>query len=149
MTDSPPDNSFAAQLLQQDHSVPETAYQEYRMKLEHALTVAERRQKLAYWIAMVTGPIALVLMFVGGSGVAGAFDPTDRDANGLSVTLAVIYWICAILCPLSIAAYYSRFRPAVRDVKDQLRDVSLQSLHHEIAKLQQQVETLQKGRDSV
>ncbi len=117
------------------------------MKLEHALTVAERREKWTYYTAIITGILAMVLMFVGGTRIVGDFDPWDRNATVLSVTLGVIYCICAALCPLAIASYYSRFRPAVRNVKEQLREASIQSLHDEIADLRKQVEALLKARD--
>lgn len=147
MTDSQQRNPFVTQLLRQDHSLKETEYKEYRMQLEQALTRTERREKLTLRVAFITGPLAFVLLIIGGSGVVGGFDPWDKDATPLSITLAVVYAVCAALFPLSIASYYSRYRPRIRDLQERLRDASIQSLRGEIAELRKQVESLNRGTE--
>ncbi|HLA85787.1 MAG: hypothetical protein A2V98_11400 [Planctomycetes bacterium RBG_16_64_12] len=132
---------FAMQLLQQDQPFSESQYKEYRMKLEDALTTAQRRERLVGHAAWVSFLIAFVLMFVGGSKVAGDFDPSSRDATIFSVTLGVIYCIAAVTWPLAMASYFSRFRPRVRDLKEQIRDTAILALQCEIADLRKQIGT--------
>lgn len=130
---------FAMQLLQQDQPFSESQYKEYRMKLEDALTTAQRRERLVGHTAWVSFLIAGVLMFVGGSKVVGDFDPWSRDATILSVTLGAIYCIATLTWPLAIASYFSRFRPRVRDIKEQIRDTTILALQCEIAELRKQI----------
>ena len=132
---------FAMQLLQQDQPFSESQYKGYRMKLEDALTTAQRRERLVGHAAWVSFLIGFVLMFVGGSKVVGNFDPWSRDATILSVMLGVIYCIAAVTWPLAMASYFSRFRPRVRDIKEQIRDTAILALQCEIADLGTEIGT--------
>ena len=118
------------------------------MKLENALTKAERREKLTAWIAAASFVVALVLMFVGGSKVLGDFDPWGKDATVLSVTLGFLYVIAMIAWSLALAVGFSRFRPRIRDIKEQIRDTSLLALQVEIAELRKQIALIARGSDS-
>jgi hypothetical protein len=139
MTDPPDRNRFVSQLLQQDEPMTDTAYMEYRMKLETALSQAERREKLTGIIAGAAFILALLLMFVGGSRVVGGFDPWSKDATILSTALGVVYALAAVTWPLAMAMYFSRFRPRVRGIKEQIRDTMLLGLQAEVAALRKQV----------
>jgi hypothetical protein len=130
---------FATQLLQQDQPFSESQYKDYRMKLEDALTTAQRRERLVGHTAWVSFLIAGVLMFVGGSRVVGDFDPWSPHATILSVTLGVIYCTASVTWLLAMASYFSRFRPRVRDIKEQIRDTTILALQCEIAELRKQI----------
>lgn len=149
MTEPEKKHRLATELLRQDAPPHNATYEEYRMKLEEALTKAERREKQVGVVAVVSFVVALVLMFVGGTQVVGAFDPWDEDANALSIMLGVIYVIASVLFWLLLAAYFSRFRPRVRQARDDLRDAHLAKLEHEIAELRKVVAAIadrEKGR---
>ena len=109
------------------------------MKLEDALTTAQRRERLVGHAAWVSFLIACVLSFVGGSRVVGDFDPWEPHATILSVTLGVIYCISWVTWLLAMASYFSRFRPRVRDIKEQIRDTGILALQCEIAELRKQI----------
>ena len=147
MTEPEKKTRLGAQLLRQDESMNNSTYEEYRMQLEESLTRAERREKQAGVVAVVSFVIALVLMFVGGTQVAGAFDPWDEDANALSITLGVVYAVASVLFWLALAAYFSRFRPRVRQARDDLRDAHIVKLQHEVAELRREVAAI-SGRDT-
>ncbi|MGE0607809.1 MAG: hypothetical protein AB7O62_12015 [Pirellulales bacterium] len=117
------------------------------MKLESALTTAERRTKLVGLIAVFAFAISLILMFVGGSRLVGAFDPWSKDATPLSVALGTIYVLAAVTWPLALATYFSRFRPRVRDIKDQIRDAHILALRGEISELRQQVANIARREE--
>ena len=148
MSSSHQTSHFAMQLLQQDQPLNTPDYREYRMKLENALTAAERREKLTAWIAGISFVVALVLMFVGGSKVFGDFDPWDKDATFLSVTLGGLYAIAMIAWPVALAVGFSRFRPRIREIKEQIRDTSILALQAEIAELRKQIAGISRGSDS-
>jgi hypothetical protein len=147
MPDSHETTHFAARLLQQDPPLNDLAYKEYRMKLENALTTAERREKLAGRVAGVSFVVGLILMFVGGSGVFGSFDPGSTDATILSVTLGVIYWIAVVAGSVGLASYYSRFRPRIREIKEQIRDANILALQCEITELRKQIGATSRRQD--
>lgn len=130
---------FAAQLLRQDQPLSESEYKEYRMKLEQALINTERWEHRTMLLAGGSFALAVLLMFVGGSRIVGDFDPWSQNATILSVTLAVFYCIAQVTFPLATAANLTRFRPRVRDLKEQLRDASILALHGEIVELRKQV----------
>ena len=113
---------LGAKLLKQEDSISGTEYKEYRMKLEDALTKAERNEKWCTRLGTIAIVVAFVLMFVGGSKIVGPFDPTDKNANVLSVTLLVIYVAAAWSFILSILFYFTRFRPRVKQARDNIRD---------------------------
>jgi hypothetical protein len=137
MTDPRHTDSFASQLLRQEDGLSDSQYREYREKLERALEKAMRRERLVYWVCAVSCVVMVTLSFVGGSKVLGDFDPWSKGANFWSVTAGVVYVLATILFFLSLASYYSRFRPATRDAGERLRDAS-------ILELQQQVRELRK-----
>jgi hypothetical protein len=128
---------FASELLRQDEPLSDSEYQEYRRKLENALTAADRREKRAGRIVVASGVISLTLMFVGGSKLLGDFDPWSKDANVVSVAAGVVYLLATGLFFLCLASYYSRFRPAVRDAKERLRDASILDLQRQIRELRE------------
>jgi hypothetical protein len=148
MTESHQPDSFASQLLGQDKAVDESDYREYRMKLEVALTTAERREKIAGITAAVAFGIGLVLMFVGGSRVVGSFDPWSRDATVLSITLGVIYCIALVVWPVAMASYFSRFRPRAQAIKEQIRDTNILALQSEVAALRKEVVAMRERSES-
>jgi hypothetical protein len=138
---------FAMQLLQQDEPLNPTAYKEHRMKLENALTTAERREKLAVRVAGTSFVVAIVLMFAGGAKVFGSFDPWDKDATIVSVTLGVIFAVVSVAWPIALAVGFSRFRPRIREIKEQIRDTSLLALQCEIAELRKQISAISRRDD--
>lgn len=142
MTDSSRPNRFQTQLLRQDQTLNDTQYKEYRMQLEQTLSRVERREKIAMWVAYIAIPLSVVLSFVGGSGVIGAFDPYDPRANPFSMTVAGIFILSVIAGPMGIASYYTRFRPKIKEIKDQIRDANILAIHSEVAELRKQVEIL-------
>jgi hypothetical protein len=139
MPDDHDSANFVRQLLQQDIPPDDSAYQEYRMKLEQALTIAQRRETLAGRVAVVSLIVGVVLMFAAGSKVIGSIDPADAEATILSVSLGVVYWLAVIAGLISIASYYSRFRPRIREIRDQIRDTNILALQHEIAQLRKEI----------
>ena len=148
MTNSHNTSRFAAQLLQQDEPLSDSQYKEYRMKLENALTTAERREKLARRVVVVSCVVSFTLIFVGGSQIFGDFDPWSKEATIVSVTLGVIYFLAAVIFPLSLASYYSRFRPRVREAKEQIRDASILDLQREICELRKQIAATSRHEDA-
>ena len=148
MNDPPEINSFARQLLGQDEPLSSSEYKEYRIKLENALTSAERRNQLASRIVYVSFVVVVALMFVGGSRVVGSFDPWSKDATPVSVAIGVIYMLAAVIFPISLASYYSRFRPKVGQIKEQLRDASILALQGELSELRKQIAIISRRDDS-
>ncbi len=145
---NPHDTSrFANQLLRQEKLLNESEYKEYRMKLENALNTAERREKLAGHVVWMSFLVGLVLMFVGGTKVFGSFDPWDKDATVFSVTLGVIYGLAMVAWPLALAIGFSRFRPRVREIKEQIRDTHVLALQCEIAELRKQIGAISRRED--
>lgn len=135
------------QLLAQDQSLTDSDYKEHRMKLDHALTIAERREKLTVRVAGTSFVLGIILMFVGGTKVFGEFDPWSKEATILSVTLGVIYAISTIAWPIALAVGFSRYRPRIRELKEQIRDTSLLALHGEIAELRKQIGAMAQRED--
>ncbi len=109
------------------------------MNLELALNRAERFETFAFHICWASLLVAVVLMFVGGSQVVGSFDPYDERANSLSITLGVIYVLVNIAWPLSLASLYSRFRPRIRSVKQEISDAKIDKLQREVEELREQL----------
>lgn len=148
MAEQDPVVSFSTQLLAQDSSNADPRYRKYRERLAHALDTARRRERIAYWICAVTGPISFALMFVGGSGVLGSFDPWSKEATPLSITLAVIYVISSVAFWILLASFYSRFRPRTRAAEDSLRDAQMLQLASQLESLQKEVAALKNERPS-
>jgi hypothetical protein len=130
-------NRFASRLLRQDESLSDSRYQEYRVKLEIALQTAERREKLIGHVVVASCVVSFTLMFVGGSKLLGDFDPWSKNATTTSIATGVVYLLTTVLFFLSLATYYSRLRPAVKDAKERLRD-------ERILDLQRQIEEIRK-----
>jgi hypothetical protein len=139
MTNSRNTNSLASQLLQQDDALSDSQYKDYRRKLEHALTTAERRKKLAYWLCAASFVVSLTLMFVGGSKIIGDFDPWSKAANLWSVAAGVVYLLATVLFFLSLASYFSRFRPGAREARERLHDASILELQRQVCELRKQL----------
>jgi hypothetical protein len=132
-------SSFAARLLGQDEPLSDARYQEYRRGLDDALRAAERRERLAGRVATGSFVVSLALMFVGGSKLIGDFDPWSNGATVVSVAAGAVYLLATALFVLSLASYYSRFQPRVRDAKERLRDLVLLDLQRQIRELREQV----------
>ena len=147
MTNSEKKTRFVAQLLQQDEPVSDSQYREYRMKLDIALTRAERKEQVARHVVVASCVVSFALMFVGGSRIFGDFDPWSKEATIVSVTLGVIYVLAAVIFPISLASYYSRFRPRVKEAKERLRDACILDLQREISELRTQVEAISHHDD--
>ena len=139
-------SSFAARLLGQDEPLSDAQYQEYRRGLDDALRAAERRERLAGRVAVGSFVVSLTLMFVGGSKLLGDFDPWSKGATVVSVAAGAVYLLATALFFLSLASYYSRFRPRVRDAKERLRDLVLLDLQRQIRELREQAGR-RSGRD--
>jgi hypothetical protein len=139
MTNSRNTNSFASQLLQQDEAMSGSQYKDYRRKLEHALTTAQRRGELVYWLCAASCVVSLTLMFVGGSKIIGAFDPWSEEANVWSVAAGSVYLLATVVFFLSLASYYSRFRPGAREARERLRDASILELQRQVCELRKQI----------
>jgi hypothetical protein len=132
------ETSFASRLLRQDEPLSDAQYQEYHRKLEGAFRAAERRERLAGRVVIGSCVVSLTLMFVGGSKLLGAFDPWSKDATIWSVAAGVVYFLATGLFFLSLASYYSRFRPRVRDAKERLRDAAILDLQRQLRELHEQ-----------
>lgn len=108
------------------------------MNLELALSRAERFERITFHTCWASFLVALVLMFVGGSRIAGSFDPYDERANPLSITLGILFVLSNIAWPLSLASVYSRLRPWIRSVKQEVSDAKIDSLQREVEELREQ-----------
>jgi hypothetical protein len=139
MAESEHASRFASQLLQQGESLSDSQYKDYRMNLENALKAAERKEQMAAKVAAASFAVGLALMFVGGSKILGDFDPWDKNANPLSVTVGVIYCLASVTFPLSLAVGFARFRPAVGAAKERIRDAMILDLQREIRALRRQI----------
>jgi hypothetical protein len=147
MSDTHDPSRFAAQLIRQDEPLSDSQYKEYRMKLENALSIAERREKLVGRGVAASLAVGVVLMFMAGSKVIGSADPGDADATILSVAIGVAYFLALVAGLFGLASYYSRFRPKVREIKEQIRDTQFLALQNEIAELRKQIGTKSSGND--
>lgn len=135
-------SQIANQLLQQENHQYESEYKEYRMKLETALTATERRERLTGHLVWMSFLVAFVLMFVGGSKVFGPFDPTEEGANYVSIALSLVYVVAAIIFPISLASYLSRFRPQSVSARSKLREANQLVVRTELAELRQKIARL-------
>ena len=135
-------SQIANQLLQQENQQYDSEYKDYRMKLETALTAAERRERLIGHLVWMSFLVAYVLMFVGGSRVLGPFDPTEEGANFVSIALSFVYVVAAIIFPVSLASYLSRVRPQSVNARSQLREANQMVVRTELAELRQQIARL-------
>lgn len=138
--------SLSSQLLALDRRETDDQYVDYREKLTRALAAARRHERINYWICAVTGPVSMVLMFVGGSRVVGSFDPWDKEATPLSIGLGVIYVASSIVFWVGLASFYSRFRPRTRAAEENLRESLWMQMAAQLTTLQKDVELLKRGR---
>ena len=131
-------------LIRCERPIDNTKYEEYRMNLEASLNRIQRHERLVYHICWVSLVIAAILMFVGGSGVLGSFDPYDDRANALSIALGVIFVTANITFAVSFASMYSRFQPGAKRIREDLRDANLADAKREIVELRKRVETMDR-----
>jgi len=131
---------LAAALLRHDSFPSEAQYQEYRHMLDKALQRAERRLAWTGRVVIGSAMISLTLLFIGGSKLLGDFDPWSKGATPLSVTAGVVYIVATALFFLSLASYYSRFRPRVRETREQMRDMVILDLQRQLRELRAQLE---------
>lgn len=138
MADTHDLNAFATRLLRQDSPPSDAEYRDYRERLAKALAGAERRVRVTGYVVVGSLIVSLALMYVGGSKLLGDFDPWSKGATFLSVTAGALYWLATILFFVSLASYYSRFQPKVRDAKEQLRDSVILDLQRQLRELREQ-----------
>lgn len=131
---------LAAALLRQDPFPSEAQYQEYRHMLDKALQRAERRLAWTGRVVIGSALVSLTMLFIGGSKLLGDFDPWSKEATPLSVTAGVVYIVATALFFLSLASYYSRFRPRVRETREQMRDMAILDLQRQLRELRAQLE---------
>jgi hypothetical protein len=122
-------------LLQFDEPFVQSHYKEYRMSLEAALNRAERNERLSFHACWIGFLLAFVLMFVGGTQILGSFDPTDDRATAVSIALASIYALAMLTWPLAAAFYFSRVRPRIKRIKEDIRDAEIAELKRDVAEL--------------
>ena len=146
MAESPDLNSLSSRLLAQDSLVAENEYRDYREKLARSLDAARRNERIAYWVCAVSGVISFLLMFVGGSGVMGDFDPWSKDATPLSIALGVTYVTSSILFWVVLASFYSRLRPGTRRAEESLRDIQMLQMAARLDSLQKDIGSLMNHR---
>ena len=139
MTDSPDPRAFASQLLRQDGGWDDREYRAYRARLERALAGAERRERVVFLVCSASCVAMVTLMFVGGTGVLGEFDPWSKGATAWSVAAAVAYVLSTAVFFLSIASYYSRFRPRSKRAREQLREASILELQGQLREMRNQI----------
>lgn len=142
MAEAPNPQKLFREALLDEENINISEYEEYRMNLELALNRAERFERITFHICWITLLLSFGLMFVGGTQVVGAFDPTDSKANPLSITLGVIYVLACIAWPLSLASLYSRFRPRIRNIKQEISEAKIDDLQREVQQLRSDVQRL-------
>ncbi len=147
MTDIPPLPSFSQRLIEQDRPLHSPQYQEHRMQLELKLNQARSRELLTFRVVVAALLTALVLLPVCGMRLFGSPDPGDQNANWLSVSLSAIQILATVTFWIGLASYYSRFRPAVRQLSEDVRDETIRELRDEVRTLQQQVAKFTKSDD--
>jgi hypothetical protein len=139
MPDSRP-SELGTRLLQHDSTLNSPRYEEYRMELERKLTQAERREKLAHRVALGALVTAVISGALCMSQVAGSADFGDSSATPLSIAITILYILSLAVFGVGFASYYSRFRPAVRQAREQLVLESIRDLRIEVRELRQKVE---------
>lgn len=135
-------SDIGQQLLRQENYPLDSDYREYRMKLENALTMAERRERRTGHLVWMSFLVALILMFVGGLEVVGPFDPTEDDANIVSMVFSVIYAVSVIIFPISLASYLSRFWPRAVSARCQLQEAHQMVVLTELAEMRREIARL-------
>jgi len=105
------------------------------MNLHLALKRAERGERIAFHICWVSMLLAWGLSLVGGLRIIGSFDPYDPAATLLSVATGLVFVLACIVFPLSLASLYSRFRPRLQRIRQEISDVEIGKLQREIKAL--------------
>lgn len=139
MAEVPKTNGSLGEGLLREETVIESEYEEYRMKLELALIRAERSERIVFHVCWISFLLSFALTFVGGSRIVGSFDPYGKTANPLSIALGVLYVLATIAWPLSLASVYSRFRPRIRDIKQEISESKIDQLQHEVEQLREKL----------
>jgi hypothetical protein len=134
MADPRATRGFASRLLRQDERLSDAQYQEYRTKLEAALTAAELRVKVLGWVVVASGVLMLTAMLLSAGKLLGDFDPWSKEATVESVALGVVF------CLATATILHSRFRSGVKNAKERLRDASLLDLQRQVRELRELVE---------
>ena len=140
--------SMADKLMAEDPMLTGEEYERYRENLKLALARAEFRERMAYLVCLASGVISFSLMFVGGSRIFGSFDPWDRSATPISITLGVTYVVASIVFWVLLASYYSRFRPSTRRAQETIRDEQVKKLERSVEELKVLLIALQESRSS-
>jgi uncharacterized membrane protein len=140
MLDTHHPTDFASRLLGQEVLPSEAEYREYRHRIEDLLARAERRVRLTGFVVVGSCLTSLVLLYVGGSKLLGDFDPWSPKATVWSIAAGIAYWISVTLFFLSLASYYSRFRPRVKEAKDLLKDATILDLQRQLRELRERPE---------
>ena len=139
MPDSPLSGP-GTKLLQHDSTLNSPRYEEHRMDLERKLTQAERREALAHRVAVGALVMAVITGVLCASQVAGSADFGDKSATPLSIAITVLYVVSLAVFGIGFASYFSRYRPAVRQAREQLVLESIRELRHEVRELREMVE---------
>lgn len=147
MADPRSPEDLASGLLAQEPSLNSQRYKEHRMQLEHQLARAERSLQITKWVVVVALLAGVVSMFVAGSRSLGSPDPSDRDATVLGVFFGVVNIIAAIVFYMGLASYFSRFRPRIHRLREDLQNESIRELRSEVAELKQMLAQSGKSAD--
>ena len=137
-------NSFQTLLVQQEYSLSRQPYQDHRMQVEARLAQAERYQKHSKVVGFIAILLAAGMFPIVASGAIGSADPFDKNANILSVSLALLYIVACIVGAVSVASFYSRFSPRTRQAREDLRDEMLREMRSDLAALREQITHLQQ-----
>jgi hypothetical protein len=133
---------FASRLIRLDPLPSDTEYQEYRTKLETALRAAERRVKVTGWIAVASCIVMVAVLFLFAGKLFDDPDPWLKESGGKSMAASVAFLVAMATFFLSLAAYYSRYRPGVRDARERLRDAMLLDLQRQVRDLRELLEQI-------
>ena len=126
-----PPTSMRAALLCEE-TPDKSAYEEYRASLDRALMRVERRGRITFHACWVSLLLAWGLSLLGGLRAIGSFDPYDKTANASSIAMGAIFVLACITFPLSLASLYSRIRPRLQRIKDDIRDAQTGELQREV-----------------
>lgn len=136
----PQNSGLGPSLLREDTALASPRYEEHRMELERQLSRAESREVLVHRVAVGALLTAIASGALTATQVFGSADFGDRTATPLSVAMVVLYVASLSVFALGFAAYYGRFRPAVRQTRERLILESIRELRGEVRELRQKVE---------
>lgn len=148
MSDSSLRTPFAASLIEQDHVFHSPHYSEHRMQLELQLNQAERRERIVGRVVVAALVLSVTGMFVSGSQILGSADPTDKSATLLSVAVGGLHLAATVIFWVGLASYFSRFRPQVKRMQDQLLAESIRELRRDVGELRNLVSSLQPRQEA-